>query len=429
MTDGGADPQGLAFCYRCGHLWTPRSGRPPKRCPRCHSCRWDVPERKVRACRFCGTEFTMASLEDPCPHCGRRQNEPDSDRALHCNQCDYDWYRRGDSLPQRCPLCHSTEWASPKAERLMCQQCGHVWRRQAERPERCPLCQSKIWDRPLRAVRCQRCGHVWKMRSSRSEGAVSVCPRCKSRKWNEPMLIARRTDDGATSYAGISSPPEKRLMTCRGCGAKWYAKGDEGDTCPVCGKTVDFRDRVASTSMTLWVDGGSELMYVTENGYGCVYLMDGDVPVSCLYIHQVLERLGMTIGDVIRHVNVGDMRDIFAELARYMDSVKGIDEAHVGYFMKRLSLSRCDATILALHFTGMSPSAIAKHLSYSDGEIAAAFDRIMSAYADSGIIVDDTIFTEDPFSMYRRISLGYDENTSDIPESGNKVRCFQLRIY
>ena len=390
----------MAYCYRCGHLWTPKSGGDPKRCPRCHSSRWDVPERRDRVCRFCGGEFRMGTLDDPCPHCDRRQDEPSNDRHLHCNQCDYEWRRRTDSLPKRCPLCHSEEWNAPKAERLMCQQCGHVWRRQAEHPDRCPKCQSKIWDQPLRVVRCQRCGHVWKMRAPRTKGSASLCPRCKTAKWNEPLLVSRVSNGTVVRYSEVSSRPDTELVICPGCGCRWYVRDGSDAVCPTCGAEPGYRERIASTSMVLWRDGDLELTYVTENGYGCVYLWDGDIPVACRYIHDVLHRLGMTMGSIVRSVNRGELTDEFGSLASDMMGSKDDYLENVGYFMKRLSLSEHDAEILALHFTGMGPRAIARHFSYTEEDVSMAFDRIMSAYQDSGIVVDDTIFTEDPFRYY-----------------------------
>lgn len=400
MTGSVPSEQSSLYCYRCGHLWVPKVGSAPKRCPRCHSSRWDVPERKVRACRFCGTEFRMESLDDLCPSCGRRQDEPRSELYLHCNQCDYEWKRRKDTLPRRCPLCHSEEWNGPRAERLMCQQCGYVWRRQSEHPDRCPHCQSKVWDQPPRAVRCQRCGHVWRMRAPRNEGAASVCPKCKSGKWNEPLLVSRRLNEGSFRYSSIVVPPETELVVCTGCGCRWYVQRGIDAFCPDCGAKVGFRDRVASTSMTLWTEHGMELTYVVENGYGCVYLLDGDTPVACMYMHDVLQMLGMTIGAVVRCVNNGELTDEFKALSDRMLKAKDDHLQNVVYFMKRLSLSRRDAEILALHFTGMSPRAIARDLSCPDEEIDRAFERIMAAYQDSGIVVDDTIFTEDPFRYY-----------------------------
>jgi primosomal protein N' len=34
----------LLRCRRCGYVWTQRAGGPPKRCPHCHSERWNTRE-------------------------------------------------------------------------------------------------------------------------------------------------------------------------------------------------------------------------------------------------------------------------------------------------------------------------------------------------------------------------------------------------
>ena len=388
------------YCYRCGHLWVPRTDAAPRRCPRCHSAKWDVPERKSRVCLFCGTEFQMEAFDEPCPSCGRRQCGDQADRSLHCNQCDYDWHRRSDSLPKTCPMCRSREWNEPKAERRMCQQCGHVWRSAADRPGRCPSCRSTIWDRPLRAVRCQRCGHVWRMRAGGSEGRAVACPGCGSRHWDTPMSVVLDDSGGGPRYVRTADT-SRRLIACAGCGRRWYQKGGDA-VCPWCGMRASFHDRIASTSMVLWRDGSSELTYVTENGYGCVYLWDGDAPVACRYVHEVLARLGTTIGELVRSVNDGTGGHDWGALADEMRAGERDYERNMGYFEKRLSLSPADARILAIHFTGMSPEAVARKLSLDESEVFAAFDRIMDAYTDSGIVVDDTIYTANPFAYYRR---------------------------
>ncbi len=398
--EGDRSGNEFAYCYRCGHLWIPKSESVPKRCPRCHSCRWNVPERRVRTCRFCGVQFRMDSLDDPCPKCGRRQDEPLNDWNLHCNRCDYEWRRRSEALPKTCPMCRSTDWNKPKEERLMCQQCGHVWRRQAERPAKCPKCQSRQWDRPSQAVRCQRCGHAWKMRGSRADGARTMCPRCKSRRWDEPMMISRESREGSIRYSGVSSRPQTVLLECGGCGNRWYIRDDGPAACPVCGLKVSYHDRMVSSSMVMWEDRWSSLMYTVENGCGCVYLWDGDYPVTCMYVHEALVDLGMTMAEVLDCVNRGERSDSFEGLAERMRSRRDEYRSRTEYFVKRLSLSPRDAEILAIHFTGMGPEAIARHFSMDEGDVRSAFDRIMDAYANSGIIVDDTIFTEDPFRYY-----------------------------
>ena len=430
IPDARAPSQPSVYCYRCGHLWVPKTDRPPRRCPRCHSSRWDVPERKLRLCKFCGTEFQMDSLGDPCPSCGRRQDEGLTERSLRCNQCDYEWRRKSETLPKTCPMCRSVEWNNPKAERLMCQQCGHVWRSTVNRPKRCPSCRSKVWDQPLRAVRWQRCGHFWRMRSSEAEGRSSACPACGTRRWDVPLSVVLDDADGERRYVQASHP-SRCLIVCRRCGDRWYATSDGGFTCPACGTRASFHDRIASTSMVLWSDGERELTYVTENGYGCVYLWVGDVPVACRYIHEVLSDMDTTIGDIVRSVNEGTQGYNWEGLAGDMEACQNDYERYIGYFEKRLSLSGSDARILAIHFTGMGPEAIARKLSLDESMVSEAFDRIMDAYRDSGIIVDDTIYTNDPFSYYRdlRESTFLHESGFLMKGCADKGPCFYIIIY
>ena len=400
---GGSIPPDPLFCFRCGHLWMQRSESLPRRCPRCHSSRWDVPVRRDTVCKFCGHEWRMGGIDDPCPICGRRQTEGVCDRSLHCNQCDHEWNRRGSSLPKKCPMCHSSEWNLPKAERLMCRQCGHVWRKQTDSPARCPACLSKIWDQPLRAVQCQRCGHLWKMRGQSVGGGSSACPGCRSRRWNIPMMVVPEgSSDGRMRYMQVSSPQsEVRVMTeCRRCGRRWYSNDHSDGVCPGCGSPIGLHDRLSSSSMVLWSDGRFELTYIVENDCGFVYLWDDDIPVATLYVHEVLRKVGMTIGEVVDAVNGGDCTVPWKDLADEMYAGRDGYERYMDYFMKRLSLSKRDSRILSIHFTGMNPAAIAKHFGYSEGEVLEAFDRIMKAYSDSGIVVDDTVFTEDPFRYY-----------------------------
>lgn len=70
------------------------------------------------------------------------------------------------------------------------------------------------------------------------------------------------------------------------------------------------------------------------------------------------------------------------------------------YFRSRLGLSELDATVLAIHFTGMSPEAIALKMILDSEIIRVSFDRIMDAYSHAGIVVDDTAYTKDPKKYY-----------------------------
>jgi rubrerythrin len=398
-----------SFCFKCGYIWTPRSEGRPKRCPRCHSSRWDVPDMRERTCKFCGLHWRMEDIEDPCPKCGKKQTEGITDRSLHCNQCDHDWIRKGDSDPKKCPLCRSKEWNQTKANRLMCQQCGHVWRNKSGQPKRCPNCQSKIWARPLKAVRCQRCGHIWKMRITESSSTSTMCPKCKSFKWNESPMVHTCERCGKTYFIRsnidkrcpeCNTPMSAQLTVCRSCGHRWYSKNDSNILCPKCDSAVGSNEKSTSTSMKLWTDGRFELTYVSENGYGCLYLLDDNIPVSANYMYEVLNRFNIKIGDVVSSLNNGSMNDRWHDLAKEMYNGRNEYEKFIDYFMKRLSISKHDARVLAIHFTGMSPEAIGKKLGYSNEEMSKAFDRIMKAYADSDIIVDDTVFTENPFQYY-----------------------------
>ena len=240
------------------------------------------------------------------------------------------------------------------------------------------------------------------MRPPRSDDAVSICPKCKSQKWNEPMAVVTNPGDGVPHYSGVRARPETMLVVCKGCGSRWYMRDGGTTSCPGCGLMVSYHDRIETTSMRLWSSGSMSLTYVVENGYGCVYLWDDDIPVSCMYIHEVLRLLDLTIGNLIRCVNNGELKDEFSSLADDMVRHKDDHLQTIDYFRKRLSLTFDDAEILALHFPGMGTEAIARHLSKDEGDVRQAFDRIMDAYSNSGIIVDDTIFTEDPFSHYRR---------------------------
>lgn len=398
-----------AFCYKCGYTWIPRGPEVSKRCPRCHSARWDVPVIRERECRFCGLRWKMDNAGDPCPGCGRYQTECISERHLHCNQCDHDWIRKSFDMPKKCPLCRSLDWNKQKADRSMCNQCGHIWRLRSEgRPQRCPSCQSRIWDRPLKAVRCQRCGHLWKMRSPRMAEKPGVCPKCKSAKWNESPTVCLCENCSKTyyvRYGDVKRCPichedtDRRLIVCHECGKRWYHAGDNPGACPKCGTSVQF-EMERSTSVTLWSGRDMKITYVSENGYGCVYLWKNGIPICARYIYELLNEFGMTIGQVVDSTNDKSFDEKWRVYADSMYEARDRYLKYVDYFMKRLSLSEFDARILSVHFTGMSPRMIAILFGLSEKEIDSAMGRIMSAYSESGIIVDDTVFTDDPFKFY-----------------------------
>ena len=55
-----------------------------------------------------------------------------------------------------------------------------------------------------------------------------------------------------------------------------------------------------------------------------------------------------------------------------------------------------------MHFDSMSPESIALRLGVPPNDISEAFGRIMDAYRRTGITVNDSVYTADPFAEYRK---------------------------
>lgn len=391
------------FCYKCGHFWFSASDAGPKRCPRCHSSRWDVPVMRDRTCKYCGHSWQISDPDEPCLQCGRKQSENGVGGMLHCNQCDYDWTRKRDTLPKRCPLCHSNRWSEPKAKMLMCNRCKHVWSSQSAEPKRCPKCQSARWNDSLRFVECQRCGHSWTLRGDKEP---KYCPACKSAKWKEPpnayecpkcgRFIVFRSGD-SVKRCPYCDRMGRRTMKCSICSNVWTGPADTA-RCPRCYNLMSLDSR--SASVTVWTDGRFRLEYVSRDGFGFMYLWDGSVPLTTMYMHDVCRRFGKTVEQMIHSTADGMMDDGWRELKDEMAATENSYVVYISYFRMRLSLSYEDARILAIHFTGMGPEAIAIKFGLDLESVKESFGRIMAAYTDNGIVVDDTIFTENPFMYY-----------------------------
>ncbi len=239
------------------------------------------------------------------------------------------------------------------------------------------------------------------MRKRKIQDSELCCPRCKSVKWDVPVKIVNRGDERLVVYECVKAHlSKKQLIICSDCDNRWYVSDDECTICDSCGKAVTFHDKTISTSMALWSDSRFELKYVTENHYGCVYLLDNGIPVSVKYIFEVLRHLEMDIEEVVDIVNRGERKHLWQELASEMYDSKDDYLEHTNYLMKRLSLDEDDAMILALHYKGMSPEAISLNTSQSVEKVLESFEKIMSAFENSGIVVDDTVYTSDPFRYY-----------------------------
>ncbi len=400
------DPTGSRlFCYRCGCYWKTRSAELPKTCPRCGSSRWNDPVRREASCRFCGTMWTMRSIDEPCPSCGHTIFEAPDRSHHHCNRCNHEWHPRADSRPRRCPLCKSTKWDAPTPVRHTCRMCGNVWVGREKRPKRCPSCKSEIWNKSLTRAQCKACGHQWTVKGGKAPEQVSRCPSCRSSAWKVSPIIVR-----CHACGFIRIPRYGTQSACRRC-----KKHPEPSTavCGFCGTDADMSYGVgicrrcgrhtgsgADSHIDLWSDGVQTLRYAYMDGFAFVYLWEKGRPIATAYFHDVCSRFRKTPQRFVDDMNSGSMHAGFRALARDMKVHRFDCLSKVDYFIKRFGLSHEDAIILAIHFTGMCPEAIALSLNRSHDEILLAFDRIANAYIDSGIAVDDGVFTDDPFQFY-----------------------------
>ena len=90
MNTENKDPNVL-HCNQCDHVWTRRGENDPRRCPACHSDKWNQPRLHQYTCLRCG----------------------------------YVWRTRTDK-PKKCPNCQSPHWDEP-VYRLQCRRCGYKW--------------------------------------------------------------------------------------------------------------------------------------------------------------------------------------------------------------------------------------------------------------------------------------------------------------
>ena len=397
------------YCYRCGHFWSTRGGRLPKMCPRCKSSQWDTPVRRNAECKKCGNVWQMSMIDEPCPSCGYSRFESNPSSVLHCNQCDHEWVRRShDKLPNKCPVCKTTKWNEEKIPQFTCRICGYVWRAQMKNPKRCPRCQSGKWNMLVYKLQCRRCGHKWVAKEGRTSEDVKMCPACKSRKWREvpkPVLCNRcgtyyinRSKKSSSRCPTCNSKAKIFENTCEFCKTVWMSTCYGDIICPICGKPKlnTLKDR----TMDIWKGGGFSLRYTYANEFASIYLWEGDVPVATIYFHDLLRHMGMNAEQFTISLSDPGFSSRLENISKYMYEHRDDYMSNVSYFISRLNICRYDAEVLAIHFTGMGPEAIALKFGVPIDDIRRSFDRIMAAYTDNGIIVNDSIFTDDPLSLY-----------------------------
>ncbi len=396
------------YCYRCGHIWMVRSDKKPRMCPRCRSSRYDVPVMREHTCSFCGNRWTLKSLDDVCQECGKHIFDTSDPLRHHCNQCDHVWLARSDSDPIRCPLCKSKKWKDARDPQYVCRRCGYVWRNCTGIPKKCPKCQSFKWNEPTFKLQCRRCGYNWIANNSEGSDKVKMCPSCRSRKWNEvPMMLScpecgciyvpqtSGTKCPKCSHRKSSKPVIDQQ--CGFCGTEWSST-QSTPVCPRCGmsKPNNEDDR----QVVLWEGDGFKLTYLHKDEIGCIYLWKDGHPETASYLEEIMKRRGATLKRLVSMAGDPAYDGFWKELSGYMYEHRDDYKENIPYFMQRLGLDFELAEILALHFIGMCPEAIALKRGETIDVVRRAFDAIMKSYEDSGIVVNDSIFTDDPIALY-----------------------------
>ncbi|WII07992.1 hypothetical protein PED39_02010 [Methanomassiliicoccales archaeon LGM-RCC1] len=391
-------------CFRCGHQWISRSDERPVSCPSCRSRRFDVPSKEHK-CFNCGAEWAPKHSSDICPGCGSSVSDIGVSRGFSCNQCGHRWVSRGSEKPVKCPRCKSRNWDEPKIPRFTCRKCGYVWKSKMEHPEQCPKCRSRSWDKDTFKLKCFRCGHKWILTEGVEPNAVKTCPSCRSMKWDElppksecfrcgRMFIQFKRN----SLCPICKGEDHSEFRCGFCGAEWVASADAKKICPACG--LVFSDDESEKLIVLWEKDGLRLVYLFKDGIGCVYLWEGSYPISCRYMDELLDEKGLEFATIVRHAGNERYGRFWDSLTEDMMSRRDSYRENIPYFMDRLGLNEGQAEILALHFTGMSPETIALRLGRSLRDIRSEFTRIQNAFSRGGIVVNDSVYTEDPISCY-----------------------------
>ena len=400
------------YCYMCGHFWTVRNDKRPRTCPRCRSSRYDVPVKREHKCTYCGHVWMLASIDDACPECGHAFSMFSDSRVCHCNQCDHEWLPRTDRVPERCPRCDSRDWNGEKMNQFLCKRCGFVWRNKVDNPKKCPKCFSTKWNDITFKLQCKRCGHKWMTSNPKGSEGIKVCPSCKSPNWNEVPKIKR------CSKCGTAYVPQKKNRRCPNCSGKasdssteayhcpfcqtdWTSAPTGTPVCPNCGIPVTRSSHdTLDGSVTLWKEDEFKLSYTDLYDFGCVYLWKGGYPVNAMALEYVLSRNKTNLQTLISRISNPKSDAFWRGVADYMNEHKDDYRENIPYFKMRLGLNEDAAEILALHFIGFCPEAISIRLSRPVKDVRKEFDLIMKAYDDKGIVVNDSIFTEDPISLY-----------------------------
>ena len=349
------------------------------------------------------------SYDEPCPSCGHFLSDIGADKECVCNQCGYEWVSRSADDPVRCPKCKSANWKMAKVSQNVCRKCGYVWKSKTENPKYCPQCKTGSWDKDTFKLKCFRCGHKWMPSEGVDPDSVKTCPSCRSKKWNKlPFLrrckvchrrfISQTRGSRCPECSASKSSRSMVRMECGFCGTTWMSEGDDR-ICPGCGLVIKKGDN-SERNVVLWKDSEYRLNYLFKDGIGCVYLWKGNFPENCEYMDSMLDRLSLRYNTVMNRAEDLDYEQFWIRIVDDMHSRRDTYLENTPYLKERLGLDEYDAEILSLHFVGMSPEVIAIRLGVPLRDVRLVFTRIQEAYKKSGIVVNDSVYTEDPTSYY-----------------------------
>ena len=393
------------YCFRCGHRWVSRNDKKPESCPICRSRRYDIPSGEY-VCRKCGESWIPEIFSESCPGCGTPIYARSGSEELLCRQCGHRWASRGGDYPVKCPSCRSRKWNEQKISSLTCRKCGYVWKSRTDLPVKCPKCKSKTWNTVSFKLKCFRCGYKWILSEGIDPESVRSCPSCRSKLWNE---LPGLKECGGCGRLFVPTRRERLCPACQGsaaafefrcgfCGTGWVSDDRVSRLCPGCG--IVLSNSGQERSIVLWENPEHRLVYLFKDGIGCVYLWNGKYPECCAYMNELVDALGVRFETMMSRSRSAMYEKFWNSVIAGMLEKKDSYKDNIPYFIRRLGLEPFQAQILALHFTGMSPEVISIRLNMNLKDIRKEFTAIQDAYSESGIVVNDSVYTEDPISMY-----------------------------